>query len=304
MEELRLPDNIKVHFAGAEQYSFGWSVRNAGVCYGLWTCYNFLAPIIDQPFYPQIPRYEESFNIPQNIEKLFRHTIMDSGLFTLMFGSQSGKKDKAFIENWYQLLVNFVRENNIQSTLVEVDCQKVLGVEEAWNFRKKMRNDLPNNRQINVFHLEDGKEGLDRLIDFSDYIAISVPEWRIHRRGTYKRKIPALLSYIKSKKPKIDVHLLGCTEAGLLKSCRSATSSDSTSYNSCVKFGQILKKRRSSMKLGYAIDLKKRGEVLATEINKNTVKPLTKTMEEYLGLIEFSAKCHLEQYRTICGSQD
>ena len=305
MEELRLPDNLKVHFAGLEQYTFGWACCNAGVKYGLWTCYNFLAPIIEQPFYPPMPKFVESFNIPQNIEKLFRHTIMDSGLFTLMFGSQSGKKDKAFIEKWYELLVNFVQENKIQSTLVEVDCQKVLGVNEAWNFRERMRNDLPNNRQINVFHLEDGKEGLDRLIDFSDYIAISVPEWRIHRRGVYRKKIPQLLSYIKNKKPEIDVHLLGCTEIGLLTSCRSATSSDSTTFKECVRFGHIMRWRRSSLSLNSVIDTQKRGEILAAEINKHAVNPpVSKKMEEILGVVEFAAKIHLQQYRTVCGSQE
>ena len=45
--------------------------------------------------------------------------------------------------------------------------------------RENERNTFPNNRIINVFHKEDGKKGLERLIEFSDYIAISVPELRV-----------------------------------------------------------------------------------------------------------------------------
>ncbi len=39
----------------------------------------------------------------------------------------------------------------------------------AWDFRQRMKKDLPNNRIINVFHLEDGMKGLDRMIEFAEY---------------------------------------------------------------------------------------------------------------------------------------
>lgn len=111
---------------------------------------------------------------------------MDSGLFTLMFGADKGKRDEAFLYTWMLKLVDFVKETGFKGTCVEVDCQKILSPEMAWSFRKEMKRLLPNNRIINVFHLEDGKEGLNRMIDFSDYIAISVPELRIHKSCTYK----------------------------------------------------------------------------------------------------------------------
>ena len=120
-----------------------------------------------------------------------------------------------------------------------MDCQKVLGVEQAWKYRKRMREKLPNNRIVNVFHLEDGKNGLDSMIDFAEYIAISVPELRIHKRKTYKEDTYKLASYIKNKKPSIDIHLLGCTEVGLLKTCNFCTSSDSTSYLSSSRYGTL-----------------------------------------------------------------
>ena len=119
---------------------------------------------------------------------------------------------------------------------MEIDCQKLLGVEEAWWFRRRMKKLLPN-RQINVFHYEDGKDGLDRLIDFSDYIAISVPELRIVKPNTYKKDAVALARYCKKRKPTIDIHMLGCTEYSMLKDIRFCTTADSTSWLSGVKYG-------------------------------------------------------------------
>lgn len=176
-------------------------------------------------------------DIPRYICDNMRHVIQDSGLFTLMFGSKKGvKKNEETINKWYDGLVEFTLEHGCNVTCVEVDCQKILGVEKAWEFREKIRKDLPNNRIINVFHLEDGQRGLDRMIEFSDYIAISVPELRIANKKEY---VPALAKYIKSKKPSIDIHLLGCTELGLLKKCSFCTSSDSTSWTSPKRYGFI-----------------------------------------------------------------
>ena len=57
-----------------------------------------------------------------------------------------------------------------------------------------MKIELPDNRIINVFHIEDGMKGLDRLIEFSDYIAVSVPELRILGKKNHTVK---LAHYIK-----------------------------------------------------------------------------------------------------------
>ena len=124
----------------------------------------------------------------------------------------------------------------MQATCVEIDCQKVLSPEAAWFFRERMRRLLPN-RQINVFHYEDGKDGLDRLIEFADYIAISVPELRIVKPKTFREDTKRLAYYIKDKKPEIDIHLLGCTDIKMLRECSFCTSADSTSWLQGVKYG-------------------------------------------------------------------
>lgn len=98
---------------------------------------------------------------------------------------------------------------------------------------------LPNNRQINVFHFEDGKKGLDRIIDFSDYIAFSIPELRIVKPKTFKQDTQRLVHYAKSRKPEIDIHLLGCTDFEMLHQNKFVTSADSTSWLQGVKYGYI-----------------------------------------------------------------
>lgn len=240
MEELHLPSNIKVHFAGCEVQNQYVAVKEMGVRYGLYTAYPFVERMVFgkgiSPIMPLKWMKNPYHDIPQNIMCGMKHVIQDSGLFTLMFGAQKGKKDETLINKWYDALVQYTNENAEGVTMVEVDCQKVLSPQKAWEFRERLRKDCPNNRQINVFHLEDGQDGLDRLIDFADYIAISVPELRIAGK---KNSVPNIAAYIKRRKPSIDIHLLGCTELSLLKACRFATSSDSTSYVCPKRYGYI-----------------------------------------------------------------
>lgn len=226
--------NIKVHFAGAEQTNFTYVLaRGANVRYFLFTVFPFIAhtlKIKHGGFWKGVPVYDEFQYLNT------RHSIMDSGLFTLMFGAHAGKRSSKEIDLWYHALVDFVLKNKISSTCVEVDCQKVLGPEAAWKYREKMKLDLPNNRIINVFHKEDTKKGLDRLIEFSDYIAISVPELRALGKKKYTCDIAY---YIKNKKPSIDIHLLGCTEKNILNELSFCSSADSTSWLQINRYGSL-----------------------------------------------------------------
>lgn len=242
MEALHLPDNIKVHFAGSEVQNQYIAAKELGVQYALYTAYPFVermvfkkgtAPIMGQRW---MPKGKEGMFIPKVCCEDMRHVIQDSGLFTLMFGSQKGKTNEAMIHRWYDALVEYTLSHGQPVTCVEVDCQKVLGVQKAWEFRERMRHDLPNNRIINVFHFEDGRHGLDRLIEFSDYIAISVPELRFMGKSN---QVGNIARYIKHKKPSIDIHLLGCTDLEMLKQNRFCTSSDSTTWVTGKRYGFI-----------------------------------------------------------------
>ena len=225
--------NLKVHFAGLENQDFAQILHEvSGINYSLFTVFPLIAHHVG---IKPMKMKTCTNNSPIYLQNASRHTIMDSGLFTLMFGAHAGKRDRNFIETWYNLIVDFVHQSGYQGTVVEVDCQKVLGVEAAWEFRRRMKHDLPNN-QINVFHIEDGQRGLDEMIEFSDYIAISVPELRAIGKKQYTEQVA---NYIKAKKPSIDIHLLGCTENKLLKNLNFCSSSDSTSWQQVNRFGHL-----------------------------------------------------------------
>ena len=231
MERLHLPDNIKVHFAGLEGMRFANSVSEMGVQYGLFTAY----PYVYDKMYNNKVR-ESDFENLRFLTRNFSHIIQDSGLFTFLFGSSSKNVKKETIYDWYDGLVEWTLEHGQPFTCVEVDAQSIIGVDETWRLREKMREDLPNNRIINVFHLEDGAYGLDKLIEYSDYIGIAAQE--LSKTGKTEYVVP-LARYIRSKKSSVDIHLLGCTIPDIMKSCIFCTSCDSVSWKTPLRFGEI-----------------------------------------------------------------
>lgn len=213
--------------------------KELGVNYALFTAFPFVERMVfgkaKSPIMPFKWMQNPAVEIPQYITSNCKHVIQDSGLFTLLFGARKDlKADRAIIESWYNNLVQFTLNHGLPVTCVEVDCQNILGMEAVWEFRQRMQQDLPNNRIINVYHLRDGEKELDRLIEFSEYIAISVPEFSANGKADYVSK---LTRYIKHRKPTIDIHLLGCTAPRLLQENRFCTSSDSTSYTAPKRFG-------------------------------------------------------------------
>lgn len=229
--------NCKVHFAGSDgQENFYAALNAADVNYRLYSCYKYI--VSKKP--------DSDFRLPDNHVikaqcKEQKHTIQDSGFFSLLYGAKRVENISFdYTKQWQDKLIEFVRQNELNCTIIEVDCQRVLGVEEAWYFRERMKQLLPNNRQINVWHLPDGKKGLDRLIEFSDYIALGPYEWRRAGRTDYKSEdVKYVTHYIKNKKPEIDIHLLGCTDAKILRENSFVTSTDSTSWLQGVQYGSI-----------------------------------------------------------------
>lgn len=302
-----LGSNIKIHFAGSDNSLPHMVIMNlANVNYSLFTCYPFIANKKPEDDFEMA---EDELFVPRLIQPLRNHVIMDSGLFTLMFGAK--KHEKQTIETltaWQDKTAKFVNQNKLNCTCVEIDCQKVLGVEEAWYFRERMRKVMPNNRHINVFHLEDGQKGLGRLIEYADYIAVSVPEFRIHKPKTYKRDVTYIANYIKNKKPTIDIHLLGCTEKGLLEQNKFCTSADSTSWLSANRYGNAGYKR-------YNINEVKKSE--RDKITPTIVEQYEKYAKSYRKLRElndkkikymqdgyFSAVFCRRMYENTVGNQD
>lgn len=290
--------NLKVHYAGLEKIIYLPAKMAAGVNYGLFTVFPFISEVVGVKS-PLINFGLDSMSLPRLFEGLLRHVIMDSGLFTLMFGAYKGDKDEPVIRRWFDALVQFVHESQFTGTCVEVDCQKVLNPAIAWELREKLRTALPNNRIINVFHIEDGQAGLDQMIEFSDYIAISIPELR---HAGKKRHAEAVANYIKNKKPEIDIHLLGCTEKKLLKALSFCSSSDSTSWISSRRYGFVETEQGKfhvskfdGSKLEEAYLEKVRQAINKLGISINNIQPLASTA--------FAAE-HLKYlYATLAGDQ-
>lgn len=263
--------NVKVHFAGCEELLRGSVIyKGANHKYGLFTAFPFICDMLKIKH--GFPNYGFTYNeVAQLNDKNSIHCIQDSGLFSLMFGSFSGDKNIHLINKWVDALIELTAINEYKGSYVEVDCQKIFGIEKAWEYRIKMKKELPNNRQINVFHKEDGQKGLDRMIEFSDYIAISVPELRALGQKNYTNKIA---HYIKNKKPSIDIHLLGCTENKLLKELNFCSSTDSTSWVSINRFGWF---KYNDGKKTYGI---KKSNINEIELLKNYAEKVEKIFED------------------------
>ena len=293
--ELHCPENIKIHFAACETMNLYQAVKN-NINYSLYTCFPFVERMcFEKAFSPIMPlRWMKNpkKDIPQYIISNSKHTIQDSGLFTLMFGSRANKDNKNLIYKWYDKMIEFTLENGAGATCVELDAQKIIGAEETWFFRERMRKDLPNNRIINVFHIEDGQKGLDKLIEYSDFIAIGVPELRVLKK---QYQTPQLARYIKSKKKDIDIHLLGCTEKAILTQCKFCTSSDSTSYISGIRYGFLENKHIKN------IDTKKVQELVGLD-EWNMVREYNN--ERNTNFLCLSVYLHKKKYEQWCESQD
>ena len=286
--------NIKVHLATTEIISQGIAAIAGESNYGLGTAFPFVYELFNKG---KLNNKKTIVRMAKN----FNHYILDSGLFTLMFGALKGKKDEAYINKWYESLTDFVLWEEYGGTMVEVDCQKVLGVQKAWEYRIKMKEKVPN-RIINVFHIEDGQKGLERLIEFSDYIAISVPELRFCGKKNYLNQVA---NFIKSKKPSIDIHLLGCTERQKLKELSFCSSADSSSWISGIRYGQIetLLGKSHINNIKQEIVQSRTQKWLSIRDAQFPDFPMPKTKERN-GILTFAAEESLKIYNKYAGHQD
>lgn len=293
--------NIKVHFVLGDGNRFAAICRAAKVEYALFSCYGYIKNKSSQQ--------NMKVNNLRETKSGFKHVIMDSGLFTLMFGADKNKEQTPeFIREWMHRICRFVQDNNIHASIVECDCQKLISPEYAWELRQEMRDLLPDREIINVFHLEDGKDGFEQLVDFTDYLAISVPELRIAQPKTYRKTVCALARKAKRMKPNIKIHLLGCTEKYLLEHNRFCTSSDSSSWTSGCRYGSFDKNNHiSSIKpemKALAIDrIKHAAKHLDVTLKKEWVNPDSTTYTWMAGNYWAAVYCR-ENYIRWAGNQD
>lgn len=168
--------------------------------------------------------------------------IMDSGLYSLMFGSEQGtlttyEQAREYAEKYLETMLAWKWPHAI----VECDVQRLLGVEACARIREDFLDKYPGE-VIYVWHLPDGPEALAKLAAEKKRLAISVPELRAflsvaagHKSGAVRAALIKLLSIVRSS-GNAKVHLLGCTESKLLD--LPADTGDSTSWIAAGTWGK------------------------------------------------------------------
>ncbi len=164
--------------------------------------------------------------------------IMDSGLFTMMFGAGKGKRyDRADLMEYTRTYIDTMRRIGYRSNIVEMDVHKVLGLDALKEFRGYFEGEYDIERTIFVWHIEEKLEGLERLADRYPFIAISIPELRIvtKNRAQLAQLVTHTIQRAKGVNQNVKIHLLGCTQQALLMQS-GYYSCDSTSWLGAGKY--------------------------------------------------------------------
>ncbi len=168
--------------------------------------------------------------------------ICDSGLFTLMFGAgKGGSYDLSYMRDYTKKYLFWASQiNHPNMTFVESDVHKLLGMPAVFELRKMFEDSGLNH--FYVWHREEGIDGLFRMAEKYDYIALSVPELRILCKGKvrYQDAVKDLESKIyKNVKRLPKIHLLGNTVMETMKT-NISYSCDSTSWLSGGRWGRYI----------------------------------------------------------------
>tara|TARA_R110000868_G_scaffold93644_1_gene259109 strand:- start:781 stop:1752 length:972 start_codon:yes stop_codon:yes gene_type:complete len=157
------------------------------------------------------------------VTKIYHHLrgrgadwIMDSGLFTMMFGAGKGKSYTAtdLLAYTDRYLVD-MRSMDFRHTIVEMDVHKVLGLQHLAAFRSKFEKGWGIDRTMFVWHLEEKLAGLQTLAKRYPYIALSIPELRACSKivGELVPCVKKLVGVALDANPQVKIHLLGCTQS-------------------------------------------------------------------------------------------
>ena len=181
------------------------------------------------------PQFIQDYNALKKTNLSF---IMDSGLFTMMFGAGSHKTYSIdYLMDYTNKYLDNMNNMNYEHYIVEMDVHKLLGIKLLEDFRKMFVDRYPIEKTIFVWHIESGIEGFENMCKKYPYVAISIPELRIVLKRTYlKQFIQKMVSTALKINPQIKIHLLGCTSNELLEQ-RGYYSADSTSWQAAMRYG-------------------------------------------------------------------
>lgn len=176
--------------------------------------------------------------------------FLDSGVFSLVFGSEAVKKDQALKtpDDFYRYASDYVEwchKVGWKHKIVELDVQNVIGRDETEKLRRRVFDQcsLP---VVYVWHFVDGLTGARELADQCDHVAIGsimTSKGKSISNSTYVKAVLRLL-YEFRQHGDPTVHLLGATSQGLME--LPIHSCDSTSWLNATRFGKgfVMRGRR------------------------------------------------------------
>ncbi len=163
--------------------------------------------------------------------------IMDSGLFTYLFGSGKGKlKTYQDLADYAHKYVDDIHRFGWKHPIVECDAQNIIGLDDT----NRLREDIFDKCGLDVmyvWHPSDGHQGLLDLCARRRYIGFSIPEIKrtLATQTCGLRPIIGQLISEARRAGATKIHLLGCTDANLLT--LAADTADSTSWLAGARYG-------------------------------------------------------------------
>lgn len=177
-----------------------------------------------------------------------RALIVDSGLFSFMFGSEQGKMPETYdaYRDYTRKYLDDMAAWGLDCYLVEADTQRLLGMEATFKLREEFKP--LGERCMYVWHQPEGLDGLVKLAKEVDFLGIGLPELRMIASGgasaaSQSTRVDKMANDLMRRVHKAcgdsppRIHLLGCTVASLMETTL-AWSCDSTSWLAGVKYGQ------------------------------------------------------------------
>ncbi len=285
-ERRRPGGRLKVFLAGCEAYHHFYITAIAEVKHTLFSYYHWQN--VNEPNRKRIN--DLWINFPQEV-------IIDSGLFTLMFGAgKGGSYDMQFMKEYTRKYIDETRGFSAKKmSIVESDVHKLLGMRAVFELRKYFEDSGMN--VIYVWHREEGIDGLYEMAEKYDYIAISVPELRILCKGKFRyqdavkdleRKIFANVK----RMPKI--HLLGNTVMETMQTNYSY-SCDSSSWLAGAMWGRFIsfENGRLRPKKITSMDFEKARYMLQNKYKNHYSSLIEEASKRGVNALEYSTKLYL-----------
>lgn len=208
--------------------------RNLLLSLGVWS--DSTARWVSRAYIPEHP-CDTMVDFVEFLVRRGYKVILDSGLFTYMFRLPPDRRnDGALIQRLFDSYIERIRKlSHLPITFVEFDAQCLVGLDRVRLYRERLREILPMNRIMFVWHRADGREALCELAKYASLVGISL----VRDIGFVGDLVPSGVSaarYLRSLG--VRVHILGssCVKR-LLPFNGLIHSFDSTDYSNLARYG-------------------------------------------------------------------